>query len=112
MKIVEPKTPYEQNDSDLMEVDPDDGGEDSMQIQQHLTEAEANAQQNAAHLGNVDMEAVAQQLQRDKEMFLRDEDDDDDEEERLKREEFRRKRKAHYQGEFNMAKALKRKYGT
>ena len=44
MKIVEPKTPYEENDSDLMEVDQ---SEDGMEIHQHLTEAEANAQKNA-----------------------------------------------------------------
>ena len=107
-KIPEPKTPYREgsdNEDEEMEDAPDVD-----EIKQHLNEAEENAKKNALEFSSKTMELLHEKLAARGD-GIKDEDDEDlDEEERQRREEFKKKMKSHYKGEFNAAKLLKKKY--
>ena len=115
-KIVEPKTPYEEEEQQMeeeeekMEIDSKQAVVDE-NLQQHLSEAEKNKQINAQlsqhdqalhlELQNKLQETHSQQMEKDKSKFLGLIG--------IEHEEFEKKRKAHYKNEFSPAMLLKNK---
>lgn len=108
MKIDEPKTPYREASDGEEDSNEDDEAPETLEIQQHLSEAEENARKNAMLNAN-SMELLNSKLLGDGEK-LKDEDDDLTEEEKKKHAEFKKKMKSHYKGEANAAQLLKKKY--